>query len=106
MLEADFSESPECYGQKVKEEDILTAQKHLNLTFSDSYIKFLSAYGSAVMPGHIIYGLAYLSDMGSSIKRVAQLLPACVAQRWVPSAINWSSASLITKVTWAKPSKD
>lgn len=70
MLEKDFIESPECYGEKANEEDILNSQKMLNLKFSDQYIKFLRLYGSAILPGHIIYGLIYLSDMGSFIKNV------------------------------------
>jgi hypothetical protein len=72
MLEEYFDDDLDEYGIECTQDDILDAQKKLGLQFSEGYLKFLRTYGSAVLPGHIIYGLSYLSDMGRSIKNVIE----------------------------------
>lgn len=51
------------YAVPAAEENIKTAENILELKFSDSYKKFLSLYGGAMISGDLVYGLSYQVDM-------------------------------------------
>jgi hypothetical protein len=73
ILDQEFENYPEDFGGSITDtEAIREAQKILDVNFSDSYINFLKKYGSAVLPGHIVYGLAPISIMGNFITNVIE----------------------------------
>jgi len=70
IIQSDYSKHPEDYGGRVCVSNLERAERILKLNFSNDYKKFLMAYGSCIMPGHIIYGLIPLGIMGDNITNV------------------------------------
>jgi hypothetical protein len=73
LLDQEYKNYPEDFGGSVIDtKSIQEAEDSLNLSFSDSYVNFLKKYGSAALPGHIIYGLSPMSIMGDFITNVIE----------------------------------
>lgn len=81
-LKEEYKMYPDDFANKVPAYDIKKAEKDLCIKFSEEYKKFLSSYGAAVLPGHIIYGLSHMSIMGNTNKDVVEKTSFYRQQKW------------------------
>jgi len=89
ILDLEYKRYPQDFGKSNDEEKIKQAEESLALTFTSSYKKFLNKYGSATLPGHIIYGLTPLPEMGTTINNVIDKTNFYKqTQKW-PGIDNW-----------------
>lgn len=88
LLSKDYANYPEDFGGPVKAEIISDAEDQLGLDFSTSFKYFLSIYGSAILSGHIIYGLIPIDYMGAPINNLIKKTEFYRAQNW-PDIEDW-----------------
>ncbi len=72
LIEDKENDDLGCYGEQTSDSEIKVLESSLKLNFSQSYRKFISLFGSALLPGQIIYGSSYLEEMGSVNKNVVE----------------------------------
>jgi hypothetical protein len=65
ILENQYQKDSSDFGIPVEDNTLMQeGEKTLGVKFSDQYIYFLSKFGGAIMPGHIVYGLIPRSEKG------------------------------------------
>lgn len=88
ILEQEYKVDPSDFGGTVEHKTVEEAQLLMSIKFSEDYKKFLQLYGSAIVPGHIIYGLIPLDAMGKSYKNVIDKTNFYHKQKW-PDIQDW-----------------
>ena len=89
LLNKEYKNYPEDFGRRCKSEEIEEAQEKVKLEFHASYKNFLLKYGSATLPGFIIYGLIPLPEMGKSVNNIVKKTAFYKNfQKW-PGIENW-----------------
>lgn len=63
QISKEYQEYPEDFAESVMINEIEEAEKKINLSFSDTYKKFIHLYGAGLFDGHFIHGLRYIDMM-------------------------------------------
>lgn len=90
MLAEEMDMFPEDFSGRVEDiSRVKSAEEALGVVFSDGYRKFITEFGSATFPGHIVYGLDPLEDMGKeALNIVEQTFFYRIHQKW-PNIEGW-----------------
>lgn len=77
------------FCENVPDSEIESAQSDMGLKFCESYKKFLSTYGGAMISGDLVHGLRYQDDMSSNCWSVVDVTNFYKTKQKWPGIDDW-----------------